>query len=216
MLPQAKVATTFATTQNNKAGFYTTSLKLPTLSGNALAEFATATIKKDEVGGLAEWMKQNYTKTKPRVENFYQLEPHVSMTTPNLISLYFIVSTYEGGAHPMYVFDPYTFAMVNGKPVQVHAKDLFQPSVQFVDVVSSLVMSKLAQDPRAEWVKDGTVKALTPGQVDSFVVTPTTLTYLFNPYDMGPYAVGSFQIKVPFSELSSDLNPQGPLAPLLK
>lgn len=215
-LPQAKITTTFQTTTNNKVGFYETSLKLPTFAGSPLATFATQSLRKEATTGLAEWMKENAVTQKPRLPGFYQIQPFISMATPDIISMYFLVSTYEGGAHPMTVFDPHTYAMVAGKPVEVHAKDLFKPDIKFVDIVSSLVISKLMQNDRAEWVTDGTVKALTPAQVDSFVVTPSSITFLFNPYDMGPYAVGSFQVKVPYTEMSSDLDKSGPLKPLLK
>jgi hypothetical protein len=219
-LPQAKISTTFATTTNNRTGYYTTSLKVPTFAGSPLAAYATRQLKLEAATGLADWMKQNFTgaaaKTKPRLEYFYQAQPFVSMATPDVISMYFMVSTFEAGAHPMSVYDPHTFAMVDGKPVEVHAKDLFNPSTKFVDLISSLVISKLMQNPRAQWVTDGTVKALTPGQVDSFVVTPSSITYLFNPYDMGPYAVGTFEVKVPFSEIATDLNKSGPLQSLLQ
>ena len=215
-LPQAKITTTFQTTTNNKAGFYETSLKLPKLSGSPLATFATQSLQAEATSGLAAWMKQNAVTTKPRVPSFYQVQPFISMATPNVISMYFLVSTYEGGAHPITVFDPHTYAMVGGSPMEVHAKNIFKPGVKFVDVVSSLVISKLMQNDRAEWVTDGTVKTLTPAQVDSFVVTPSSITYLFNPYDMGPYAVGTFQVKVPFTELASDLDKSGPLNSLLK
>ena len=214
------VATTFAYSETQKKDFYTTKLKLPVFKGSPLADFATVQLGKETGTGLAAWMKENFSgaaaKTKPRLPYFYDVQPFVSMATPNLISVYFTISTFEAGAHPRTVFDPHTFAMIDGKPVEVQAKNLFRPDVKFVPIVSSLVMSKLMQNDRAEWVQDGTVKALTPDQVESFVVTPSSITYLFNPYDMGPYAVGSFQVKVPFSELASDLDKAGALASVLK
>lgn len=219
LVPQA-VTTTFATTETNKPKFYSTSVKLPTFAGGPLADFATVQLKKAITVNLAAWKKENLTAdflaTTPRVPSQFMAVPSVSMATPDLISMYFQVMTYEGGAHPMTVFDSHTYAMVGGKPMEVHAKDLFNPDSKFVDIVSSLVIGQLLKNPDATWVQDGTVKTLTPQQVDSFVITPTTITYLLNPYDMGPYSSGAFKVKVPFTQLVSDLNKSGPLASVLK
>jgi hypothetical protein len=204
----------FNTISTARRGFYTTSLKLPVFGGAAWADKVNQDVARNAKKALAGWMKESFPakSEKPRLEYFYQAAPTVSLATPNLVSFYFTVSTFTAGAHPMTVSDPHTY--VNGK--EIHSADIFQKGSSYQTVVSNLVIGKLMNNNRAAWVQEGTVKEMTKAQQENFIVTPTALTYLFDPYDMGPYAVGAFQVKLPFSELNAVIDRNGALKSLLK
>ncbi|WP_408005432.1 RsiV family protein [Pseudomonas huanghezhanensis] len=50
-----------------------------------------------------------------------------------------------------------------------------------------------------EWITTG----VGDGSLDSFLLTQTGLTFLFSPYEVGPYALGSFSAHVPFDRFTS-------------
>ncbi len=205
----------FENTASTRKGFYTTSVKVPVFSGAPWAERVNKDVALNAKKALADWMKEAFEgmgkNEKPRLEYFYQATPSVSLLTPQVASFYYTVSTFTAGAHPMTISDPHTY--VNGR--EVHAADVFQKGSTYQTVVSNLVIGQLMNNSRAAWVQDGTVKELTKSQQDNFVVTPTALTYLFDPYDMGPYAVGAFQVKIPFSDLLAVLDGDGALKSVL-
>ncbi|HSH95419.1 MAG TPA: DUF3298 and DUF4163 domain-containing protein [Roseimicrobium sp.] len=207
------------TVKTLKRGYYSTSLSMPIFSGSPLADQVTKNVDATTRAALAGWLKESFSgpeaNQKPRLEYFYTTAPTVSLNTPNIISFYYTTSTFTAGAHPMTVFEPHTYVMSNGRAKEVRFADIFASGVNAPTVVSNLVIGQLMTNDRAEWVQNGQVKELTAAQLDSFVVTPTALTYLFNPYDMGPYAVGSFQVKVPFADMKAVINGNGALKSLL-
>ena len=205
----------FVTVISSKKGFYTTSMRMPVFTGATWADRVNKDIAGKARKALADWMSESFpaaTKNqKPRLEYFYQSAPTISLLTPDVASFYYTVSTFTAGAHPMTISDPHTY--VNGR--EVHSADVFRKGSGYGTVVSNLVIGQLMNNARATWVQDGTVQEMTMSQQEDFVVNPTSLCYLFDPYAMGPYAVGAFQVKVPFSELRAVLDGNGALKSML-
>jgi hypothetical protein len=196
------------------------SASLPVFRGAPLAKYATAVLKKEREQAYSAWTRDLAGDINLRpapVPLYYNLKPTISIAQPDLISGYFTLATYSGGAHGMTNFLPFTFAHhPDGKPMRVQAKDLFLPGVDVQDVVSTEVIARLLNDPRATWIQDGTKREVSTDELEQFVVTPSGLSFLFDPYAVGPYAAGSFTVKVPFTELRPYLNPNGPLRPVLR
>jgi hypothetical protein len=105
--------------------------------------------------------------------------------------------------------------MVKGAPKQLSLEDLFREGVDARKVMWDHVAPQLIAD-EAMWVTDGEVDGFTDRTADMFVLTPTSISYLFSPYEMGPYVQGEFFAKVKYSALAEHLDPDGPLAPFLK
>lgn len=70
------------------------------------------------------------------------------------------------------------------KQAQVHLKEVL----------------KAKQAPYDSWAQDGSSADELNYQV--FVVTPTTLDIIFNPYQVAAYALGPVRVPIPFAELS--------------
>lgn len=151
----------------------------------------------------------------PRFHWSYEVRFTVSDAGRDLISCMPTIFTYTGGAHPNTTFHFFNFGMVKGKPKVLTIQDLFRRNVRALDEVSNVVIAKLLNNMNAEWVQNGEVKRLTQQQGDQFVIGRTGLTYHFEPYAMGPYVAGSFEVPVSFAELSGLLDPNGPLKGLL-
>jgi hypothetical protein len=68
-------------------------------------------------------------------------------------------------------------------------------------IQSDAVIAKLKQKESATEVTSGQITKLTPEQRERFVATPEGLMFLFDPYEVGPYVAGRFQIRLTAQEL---------------
>ncbi len=118
---------------------------------------------------------------------------------------------YDGGAHPNTFYVAYTFGIVAGTPARVRLQDLCRAGTDCEHLAADLLMARLRQNPDALFIQDGTVKRIPHVVVSRFVITPAGLTFLIQPYEVGPYTSGSFRVKIPFAAFGSALNPAGPL-----
>jgi len=205
---------------SNLRGRWEVTAKYPVFdSGTAVAAMANDVARNEAIRSVKDFISSARRDQKefPQAMRpyYFSSKPTISVDLPDLVSFFGTVETYSGGAHGMQVFVPHSFARVKGKARALALKDLFVTGVDPLKIVSDLVITKLKQIPRADWVQNGEVKALTKAQGESFVVTKTGLTFLFEPYAMGSYASGPFLVKVAFSELKGKLDPAGPLRPLL-
>jgi hypothetical protein len=183
-----------------------------------LAKIANETMLREETDRFNAFSKQAHADVQELPEtagrHYYRSKPQVSLLFPNLISLYSTIETFRGGAHPNQEFATTNFGMVAKKPTRLRLQHLFKPGVDAVQTVSPLVIEQLRATGRAAYVHDQQMKELTPEQAESFVITRSGLTFLFGPDVVGPHAAGSFQIKVPFTAMKDQIDPDGPLRPL--
>jgi len=150
-------------------------------------------------------IESEYAGTDIPLRYSYSLEPTVSIARPDLISLYFIEETYTGGAHGMAYFHGRSYGVVDGKAKLLTLQDLFKPGVDGRKLAGERVYAQLQSNPNAAWIDEGWVTATSAELTKEFVITPTALTFLIEPYAVGPYAAGAFFVKVPFEEFGDAL-----------
>ncbi len=199
---------------------YEISVDFPTFHGTSpLVRLANRTVSvelqkaKDFVVFTKKEQKEN-----PGFGAGYDYESGFSVSTfrSDLISLSFGINSYEGGAHGSNTSRPYNFGTVHGAAKRLKLQDLFKTGLKGREIVSKIVMAKLAKDDRAQWVADGTVKALDGETCEAFVISAKGLEYTFDQYVMGSYAVGPVDCIVSFAELRGQLDPGGPLRSFLR
>jgi hypothetical protein len=135
----------------------------------------------------------------------FEADPTISLDSSRVVSGFFAESTYQGGAHGMAFYKPVTVGVTNGKARRLRLFDLFVPGTDPVRLCSDLLMARLRHDERADWVKDGTVTSFNAKALSKWVVTRTGITFLFDPYELGSYAAGPFEIKIPFRAFGDSL-----------
>lgn len=119
---------------------------------------------------------------------------------PGLISVSYDKIQYLAGAHGMNWTLCFNFGKANGRARRLTLGDFFKNDKEYQKRVSQAAIQKLRQKGAA-WVTDGTVKSLTVEQLNRFTVHKDGLRFYFNPYEMGPYAAGSYDIKLTLKEL---------------
>lgn len=144
----------------------------------------------------------------------YSAEPVVTLARPDLISVYFNAYEFEGGAHGQPFYTTFNFGLVGGKASVLTLQSLCSKGHSARKDIAPLVIKALRSQDGAEWVQDGTVTASTKGFVDGFYLTPAAINFVFAPYDVGPYAAGSFWVKIPYRKINLSLDRSGPLKAL--
>ena len=161
----------------------------------AWVKSAQLTFAKESGKPTKDSIVKEYTwDATPTVSYFY---------APRLASVLFNVYSYTGGAHPNSNYQVFNYGMIDGKAKRLKITDLFRKGISASDIkqqISDLVINKLRLDERASFAPE----KLTEAQLASFVIKRDGITYLFAPYEVGPYAVGSFEIKLSLSELGPD------------
>ena len=205
---------TWRNAREYKAGCWTATARYPRFGGgSAVAKVANTELAravKDAIGHFVGEARKEFGENG-KLEHPYSMDlaATVSVARADLISVYFTSVWDTGGAHPSTEFHCYTFGLVAGKARQLHLKDLFSPGEDAVKAISAATIPKL-RARGAGWVVNGEMKGVSPEQAEWFIVTPNTITMLFQPYEAGPYSDGSYIVKIPFAELPG-LNRNGPL-----
>ncbi|MCS6935091.1 MAG: RsiV family protein [Chitinophagales bacterium] len=118
-----------------------------------------------------------------------------------------------GAAHPTYGtwhlnFDPRTGAVIS-------LEELFKPDASD-ELITVLVKNFTLQNGEDDWwltEEDGVTNSLL---TDNFSIHPGGLTFHYNPYEIGPYAMGAPSVFIPYREISHLINPNSVIAPWSK
>jgi hypothetical protein len=120
-------------------------------------------------------------------------------------SVSFDVSDYSAGAaHPNSYISTKNYEIETGNVLAL--TDLCEASSTCLASIAKQAkihlkeVLKSKQAPYDSWAEDGSSADELNYQV--FVVTPTTLDIIFNPYQVAAYALGPVRVPIPFSELS--------------
>lgn len=120
----------------------------------------------------------------------------VGILTPGVLSVVLPVQTYTGGAHPYTVVRTFTFDLATGE--ERGLTDLFESGI--LERVSELVVERIDDEHgTGDWAAEGA--APTEEALGRFMLTPEHLQVWFDEYQVGPYAIGTPSVDVPYDEL---------------
>lgn len=114
---------------------------------------------------------------------------------------------YTGGAHGVGATSGTNFGTPVGatRPRELKLADFFTDGVAASRRINDLLMAKLratkGTEQEASFVLDGSVKWVDKESRENFVAEKDGLRWFFGPYEMGPYAVGEFEVKLSAREL---------------
>ena len=129
-------------------------------------------------------------------------------SSPHTVSYIFTIYEDTLGAHGNTLFKTFTFDTTTGAPLAL--ADLFSPSADYLDALSSISRAKLpailGSSADTTFITNGT----TPEDTNfaNFFFDNHQLVILFAPYAVGPYTAGPQTLYIPASELSTILKPE--------
>ncbi len=145
-----------------------------------------------------------------------QVSADVLLNQPGIVTVSIFSYTFTGGAHGMSTTRYLVFDTQSVRQLALH--DLFKPG--FKKTLDRMIERRFRQ-----------MRGLKPGEplngekgglfdnrishTGNFAVTGSGIRFLYNQYDIAPYAAGPIEIELPFGELIDILKPLEVLKPLL-
>jgi hypothetical protein len=140
---------------------------------------------------------------------------HVGLLNSRLLSVSCGSSSmYSGGAHPNNAAYTITFDLRTG--AKVPTRGMFRPGAATMDRIAALVDAKLRADAAADGVTgdDYFLSTVEPGDINSVVLGPNGMTFIFGDQEIGPHAAGLPEATLSFLELRGLVAADGPIATL--
>ena len=153
-----------------------------------------------------------YEESQEELKNFPGPNPQwtcevnieVLLNTPNLLSLSLFESNYTGGAHPNSVIHFLNFDLQTGR--QILLKDL----------VLEGKIEQLAPLAERRFREAAQQKGISPEEYsfpnerfylpENFSIGLQGLRFVYNPYEIGPYALGPLEFELPYSDFVPMIN----------
>lgn len=109
---------------------------------------------------------------------------------PDIISVQLILSSYTGGAHPITLFSGANFDRTTGRRLEL--VDALRLIGRSVDQVSAQSTSELKAKLQDAFFEEGATND--PENFSSFLVSADKVTFIFQQYQVAPYAAGPQEV----------------------
>ena len=147
------------------------------------------------------------TTKKAWYEYHYVIETTTQQGPDNIISYLATIDYYEGGAHGINQLITFNFDMATGNLMTL--ADVFAPGYesQLKGILLKALKSKTGLNSLNELKEAGYLYSMDMFPSENFILNDETITFVYNPYEIAPYAVGSIELIITYSEVSQILNP---------
>jgi len=143
---------------------------------------------------------------------FMKATYQVTNGTDGLLSILYTVADYwSGAAHPNQYARVLNFNLITGQEIAL--ADLFLPGTNYLQAISDYCVTDLKKQDRLMFEAGAQP---TSDNYQNWNITPNGLQISFDPYQVGPYAMGPAKVFIPYTNLQQILNPDGPLAALIQ
>jgi uncharacterized lipoprotein YbaY len=137
----------------------------------------------------------------------------IGVATASINSIMWTGYEYTGGANGQSFFISKTYGPKGDDWGELHLPNFLLPGTDKVTFVREAVLPKLNGIKKQRNLEP--FYDITPEMAEQFVITPAGMTWLFNKYDVGSGAEGTYQIKVKWSEMPAGLDHNGLLSGLI-
>lgn len=159
---------------------------------------------------LLESAKDHYDTVgeKELFTNYYSDETiSIGRIDSNIISLIGVFSEYSGGAHGMYGTAGYTYDVESGQELSL--ADLLTDEEAFYDAATEYITNALYEEFGDGLFPDyqKTVEDHWTGEYGiTYYLDASGIVIVYNPYDVGPYAMGEAHVTLPYGEFGAYIN----------
>jgi hypothetical protein len=170
--------------------------------------------KQSRAAGVGEDAAKLHVKLPGGMIDDLSISYAVTLFTGDLLSIRFQVSTYgAGAAHPNH--NVRTFSYFLEPTVLLDLSDLFEPGAHYMPALAALCSRALKAQAEEEgvseegWIEEGAAPEET--KYKNFVLSDSALIVTFDPYQVGPYAWGIREVRIPYAKILNILKRGGPL-----
>jgi len=118
----------------------------------------------------------------------------------NLLSIVYTDYYFRGGAHGYEEVTTYNYDLTTGK--RLFLNQVVQTNIQAVNLAEGIELGLKSNED----VFPDSFYNFPLSNTSSFYYQNTGIVLVFNPYEVGPYAAGFIEVKVPFSKIQSELS----------
>lgn len=133
----------------------------------------------------------------------YEISAEAEVTVTDSLVTYIISRwSFTGGAHGMYGMECHTYSLDGGD--ELSTADLF--SEQQLPGMEALLRKKLYEQYGADSDEELAAQGFFPEYIsltENFQITPEGITFFYNPYDLGCYALGAVEVTMTREELEN-------------
>ncbi len=145
-------------------------------------------------------------------ESTLDVSYEVLLDQADLDSVRMLISTYFlGAAHPFGSYATINFDQRTGYVLEL--ADLFEINSPYLDTIAAYCKQELTKRDML-FFEEGVEP--TYENYQRWNLTPDGLLISFDPYQVAPYAAGPQEVLIPYSELTTLIDPAGPLPRLIK
>jgi len=144
------------------------------------------------------------------MKNSFVMRYEVELFTPDLASIRFEISTYATDAtHQFDSTSAFNYDIRTGNPLGLG--DMFLPDSGYLETLSAYATNALLdefkdeQDAVGPMIQEGA--GPDPENYQNIFLTKDGLLIVFDPYQVAPYAAGTIEVTVPYSEIAGAMNP---------
>ncbi len=131
----------------------------------------------------------------------------VNIVNDTIIALNVYMDNYEGGAHPIYA-NNYKNINLNNFSI-ITEDDIFVDG--YKEKLTEIIKTKLLETSFKDYITEETTEEDIKSYFNdfdkiapngNFLILDDGIKYIYNPYEIAPYAAGNFEVLIPNSELS--------------
>lgn len=203
-----------ASNETNQTPPFTITAETPQLAGSDDPRVTTFNQRLDDLVSkeVDVWRQSFLQNTAPVMNNGSTLNVKYTLLSQidDLWSFKFDFAFYsDGAAHPGLNSITLNYDLSQGKELAL--ADLFLPNTDYLGAISKYCIAELSKQPffDSPFAEGAQPK---PENYRNWNITPDGLMITFDEYQVAPYAAGPQTITVPYSELNSLINRQGPIA----
>jgi hypothetical protein len=201
-------------TETGQKPAYTMKAQIPALQGNndtRVTNFNNemAQLTQEEIAKFKDNARVAYS-TPGSPGSSYDQQYKLLSAPGNLLSLKFDIYIYiDGAAHPTTHSRVVNYDLEAGANVML--EQLFLPGSNFLDLIANYCIAQLkTREIGFEAFSSGAQPLLE--NYGNWNITPDGLMITFDEYQVAAYAAGPQEVVVPYTELKSVIDPNGPLA----
>lgn len=143
------------------------------------------------------------TEDGPDLSNTLYMQGSIDFFNGKILCYKTYIETYTGGAHGHYSTNYIVFDMTDGSVIS--ASDIFNEG--YKNGLSKILRNRAKTTNN--WSEEDLISNLnSPDEIeasDNFRISNDSITFVYNPYEIGSYATGIVTISVPFDEIKEFL-----------
>ncbi len=215
---QALVLSSVAVSEDSQAPVYKIRASIPTLQGSAdanVVNFNTAltNLVNSEIDAFKKSVAELPADT-PFSGSSFDVTYALMLQRADFWGFQFDFSGYSAGAaHPYHYSRTVNYDLGLGRPLEL--SELFLPNSNYLTMIANYCSAELSQrDIAFEGFSDGAIP--TPENYRNWSLTPDGLLITFDEYQVAPYAAAPQTVVVPYSELETIIDLQGPAGKIIQ